>query len=60
MIQSKSMWRNKKNGRPYQVIAIATDANNATDGRVVVVYISEQHALFVRAETEFLEKFEPI
>ena len=59
----KGIWKNKKNGRLYEVIAVAVNANN--DGRGFddpsqVVYRTTEAIpqTFYRNFAEFLEKFE--
>lgn len=48
----------KKTGDRYFVAGEATNATNAQDGQVMVVYSNAEGKTFVREKSEFYEKFE--
>lgn len=57
------LYRNRKSGRVYALIAEACDCTNSRDGTPVVIYTylePEHRRLFVRERAEFLQKFELI
>ena len=53
-------FRHKKSGRFYALLAHGVDCTNSRPGTAVVVYSPEgnPHAIYVREESEFYEKFE--
>lgn len=53
------IYKNKKSGELYHVICTAIDCTNSRDGTKVVIYrkMFVYDEIFVREETEFLEKF---
>lgn len=53
----KNLWRNKKNGKLYEVLSTAINATNKDDGVIMVLYTIDNR-LFVREYEEFLVKFE--
>lgn len=55
-------YRNKKTGHLYRHLAVATDATNARDGVLVVVYCPDdnEHSIYVREQAEFEAKFEMV
>ncbi|SJZ65460.1 hypothetical protein SAMN02745174_01192 [Cetobacterium ceti] len=53
----KNLWRNKKNGKLYEVLSTAINATNKDDGVIMVLYTIDNR-LFVREYNEFLVKFE--
>ena len=55
------LYRNKKNGKLYVLLAKAVDCTNERDGLPVVVYCPQDDPAFVsvREEREFWAKFDP-
>lgn len=55
-------FKNKKTGDIYIFVAAGIDCTNSRDGTPVVVYYQDnkENTIFVREESEFYEKFEPI
>lgn len=49
---------NKKNKKVYRVFGYVTNATNAQDGQIMVLYAGDEGKLFVREGKEFQEKFE--
>ena len=63
MIKVSSVWKNKKTGNNYIVRMNVTNATNGFDGQAMVVYqetLDRNNKLWVRAEEEFLQKFDLI
>lgn len=56
------MYKNKKTGKTYKLLAYAIDATNERDGLPVIVYCPDDNgnSIYVREEKEFFSKFEPI
>ncbi len=56
------LFRYKKTGKIYRQLAIAVDVTEARDGLLVVVYCPDdnEHLIYVREQTEFELKFEPV
>ena len=54
------IYKNKKTGNLYRHLASGIDATNERDGLLVVVYCpcDNEHSIYVRADTEFHQKFE--
>lgn len=54
------LWKNKKNGKSYEVLEEAIDCTNERDGLEVFIYrpVDQREKFFVRAKEEFLQKFE--
>lgn len=59
--EKAALYRNKKNGKLYVLLAKAVDCTNERDGLPVVVYCPQDDPAFVsvREEREFLAKFDP-
>ncbi len=59
--EQAALYRNKKNGKLYVLLARAVDCTNERDGLPVVVYCPRDDPAFVsvREEREFLAKFDP-
>jgi len=59
-----TLYRNKKTGRTYQIVAMGTDCTNSRDGTEVVIYHDVEHEYgaqtFVREAKEFFNKFERV
>lgn len=60
-----TFFRNKKSGLVYAIVGRAVDATNSRVGTNVVIYREvstpgHMTNLFVREQTEFDEKFEPV
>lgn len=56
-----ALFRNKKNGNLYFALDQVTNATNAQDDQVMVLYRPvEKERLFCREYEEFLQKFEPV
>jgi hypothetical protein len=55
-------FKNKKTGDIYVFAAVGLDCTNSRDGTPVVVYYpdNKENTIFIREESEFYEKFEPI
>lgn len=55
-----TFWKNKKNGKVYEVLQEALDCTNRRDGEKVFVYqpIEKRDLYFVREQEEFFKKFE--
>jgi len=55
------LYRNRKNGKLYRLLAKAVDCTNERDGLPVVVYapLDDPGFVSVREEREFQTKFEP-
>lgn len=56
------IYRHIKTGNLYRLLAHAIDCTNERDGTPVNVYtpLDDAHTIYVRAEAEFAEKFEPV
>lgn len=55
------LYRNKKNGKIYILIAEAINCTNAQDGQKMYIYKQDDCPLtFVRSQEEFHEKFEEV
>lgn len=54
------LFRHKKTGKLYSMLAAGVDCTNARDGLAVIVYSPEDnpHLICVREREEFYEKFE--
>ncbi len=57
-MERKGICLNKKHGELYTALGEVTNATNAQDGQVMVLYINYKGQLFVREKEEFDEKFE--
>lgn len=55
------LFRHRKTGGLYRVLAFAIDTTNARHGAAMVVYcpVDNGHTIFVRDDEEFHRKFEP-
>ncbi|MDR5726270.1 MAG: hypothetical protein RB191_02255 [Terriglobia bacterium] len=62
MMPARPLYRNKKNGRLYEVHQELRDCTNSRDGTTVIAYAPAGHAepAFVRDAAEFSVKFERI
>jgi hypothetical protein len=61
LLKTPQSWRNNKNGNIYFVHGVITNATNAVDGQLVVLYEEPNSGLqFVREHTEFMDKFTPL
>jgi hypothetical protein len=54
-------FKNKKNGKYYDVIDSCLNATNANNGQIMIIYQSiDGTSKYCREEKEFLEKFEKV
>lgn len=60
MQMENTFWKNKKNGKVYEVLQEALDCTNRRDGEKVFIYqpIDKRDLYFVREQEEFFKKFE--
>lgn len=56
------IWKNKKNGNHYAILAHGIDCTNDRDGTEIVIYSKgdDPQMIFVREAKEFYDKFEVI
>ena len=56
------IYKNKKTGNLYRLLAVATDCTNSRDSSNVIVYCPDdnEHSIFVRDIDEFNDKFDPV
>lgn len=56
------IWRNRRTGKHYRMLAMATDSTNLRCGNLMVVYCPDDdgNTIYVRDEEEFMRKFECI
>lgn len=57
-----TFWKNKKNGKIYEILGEGIDCTNIRDGVKVFIYqpLDRREEYFVREQEEFYEKFEKI
>ena len=55
-------YKNKKSGKTYILLAYAIDSTNERNGLPVIIYCPDdnEHSIYVKEESEFMEKFELI